>query len=350
MINILKTTKDDIKEAISNQENGYIDGGMVTYADSIRNIKHINYISDYTVPVGLKFTGSWGYSFNQFDFSNITDMSYMFSGTGRRMGYYDGTLDIRYADSIELNNTIVNGKNCEGMFSTSYYRYLVIPSLPNADNCSNMFSSCEAYTITLNSLPSISSGKNMFYTCPNVTTIEINAMSSDINNTSYMFYGCPNLSLINITTDTGDDIIYPSNVVSMFRGCSKLSGFPFGIAVDNLSTLNMMYAGCESITSANIVGDGSKITDVSGMFGKCYKLRTFNGITNFGATSDLMNAFDFSSCDNLTSGSAKNIIAKLYDRASAGYKIMGIIFSTFTDISDEDIAIATQKGWTILIN
>lgn len=346
MINILKTTKNDIKAAIEGQENGYIHGGMITYADSIRNIKHINFISDYIVPVGLKFTGSWGYSFDSFDFSNITDMSYMFAGTGRRGSTSNGGLNINYADNIVLNETGYNGVNCEGMFSSSYYRYLDLSSFPNASNCDNMFSGSEAYTISITSLPSISSAISMFSGCPELTDISIDNMPVDNINGAYMFSQCSKLTSISINK-RGVATIKFTDVVSMFRGCSSLTGFGFSIDISDLTSLHSLYSGCTRISGANIVGDGSKIKDVSYLFNGCSSLRSFSGIKNFGGVSDLQNSLSFSSCDLLSTASINNIISNLYDRASAGYSIKGITFHKYAEISEDTIALATNKGWVV---
>ena len=346
MINVLKTTKNDIKAAIEGQENGYINGGMITYADSIRNIKHINFISDYIVPVGLKFNGSWGYSFDSFDFSNITDMSYMFAGTGRRGGTSNGGLDINYADNIVLNETGYNGVNCEGMFSSSYYRYLDLSSFPNASNCDNMFSGSEAYTINIVSLPSISSAVSMFSSCPKLTSINIDNMPVDNVDAASMFYNCSKLTGISINK-RGVTTLKFTNVANMFRGCSSLAGFGFSIDISDLTSLNSLYAGCTRITGANIVGDGSKIKDVSYLFNGCSSLRSFSGIKNFGAVSDLQNSLSFSSCELLSNTSINNIINNLYDRAAAGYSIKGITFHKYAEISEDTIALATNKGWSI---
>lgn len=350
MINVLKTTKNDIKTAIEGQENGSINGGMTTYAESIRNIKHIKFISDYIVPVGLKFKGSWGYSFDNFDFSNITDMSYMFAETGVRGGVSsNGGFDINYADNIELNETAYNGENCEGMFSSSYYRYLSLLSFPNASNCDKMFYESEAYTIRIASLPNISSAVYMFSGCPNLTTVRIYNMSVNNIDGTGMFSNCPKLTGVSIE-DKGVSRIKFTNVNNMFSGCSSLTGFGFSIDVSDLTSLRFVYNGCGDITSTNITGDGSKIKDVTYLFAGCISLKSFGGIKNFGAAPDLLNTLDFSSCQLLSNNSINSIINNLYDRASAGYSIKNITFHKYADISEDDITLATRKGWCVTMS
>jgi hypothetical protein len=133
----------------------------------------------------------------------------------------------------------------------------------------------------------------------------------------------------------------------MFRGCSSLTGFGFSIDVSDLTSLNSLYTGCARIAGANIVGDGSKIKDVSYLFNGCVSLKSFSGIKNFGAVSDLQNTLNFSSCQLLSDTSINSIINNLYDRASAGYSIRNITFHKYADISEDTIALATNKGWSV---
>ena len=89
------------------------------------------------------------------------------------------------------------------------------------------------------------------------------------------------------------------------------------------------------------------------MFQYCSNLTDFGGWKNLGMqeTVETLSGIVTSVRDinNLSYRSLMNIINNLYDRTSAGYSVLAISFgnNNLSKLSDEEIAIATNKGWTL---
>ena len=341
MLNILQNAKNDIKEAISNQDNGYIDGGMVTYADSIRNIKHVNFIPTKVVPSGMKFRGSLKCDFSDYDFSNVTTGDYLFAETGYNLGF-SGNLNYKWsiAETISLNNTVAGIKNCQYMFMSSVYTNPVIDMFPNATDCSCMFDTAACSTAIVN-LPACANATNMFRYCNTLQSVTVNLPVC--TKLIGLFLGCENLHSITGLNNTSN----VTDFENLFNGCHSLRGFNLNIS--SAKNLGYTFFGCRSLTSVSLDGDGSNITNVHQLFDGCTALKTFNGIQNLGAKPDIDIGWYIGACENLSQTSIVNIIERLYDRTAAGYSIktLKLHAKTLALLTDDDIAVATNKGWTI---
>lgn len=71
----------------------------------------------------------------------------------------------------------------------------------------------------------------------------------------------------------------------------------------------------------------------------------------FGSKSTLSNSSNYfiSGCSSLTHDSLMNVINGLYDRKTAGYSVISLRFGStnLAKLTDEEKAIATNKGWTL---
>lgn len=120
-----------------------------------------------------------------------------------------------------------------------------------------------------------------------------------------------------------------------------------------------MFAGQKILTTIPEL-DYSEVYNVRQTWGACYRLKNLGGFINMGMpenfnqyTSDdkiYYYKVDFASCP-LTRSSIMNVFNNLYDRASAGYPIITLNISGYTYklLTKDDIAIATNKGWTIVV-
>lgn len=131
---------------------------------------------------------------------------------------------------------------------------------------------------------------------------------------------------------------------SSFRTAPKL--------INTSYTTNMegMFFGCKNLTTVPLI-DTSSVTNVQYMFSGCTKLTHVGGLTNFGKNPNLLYpAAMFQDCNNLTHDSIMNIINNLYDRATAGYSVVTLPLGSTNlgRISNDEIAIATNKGWTVV--
>jgi surface protein len=112
-----------------------------------------------------------------------------------------------------------------------------------------------------------------------------------------------------------------------------------------------MFDRCSSLTTIPLL-DTSKVTNISiiGVTNNT-SLTNLGGFKNLGMAPGLTSVTSnfLSMCPNLTYESIMNVINNLYDRAAAGMSVLTIKFhaNSLALLSEDDIAIATNKGWTI---
>lgn len=185
---------------------------------------------------------------------------------------------------------------------------------------------------------------------------------------------------------TGGLVTYADAISNIIQEENEPNTIKFGFNIDKVSLpewdtsgytdLSFMYENCMSLKRAPAI-DTSNAVDVSYMFDDCQQLEyiplydfgnvkningllngaalhtelNVDGFVNLGMQPDLTGADSLSpwssnALSNLTHQARVNIINNLFDRASAGYSILGITLWDST-LSDEEIAIATNKGWKL---
>ena len=223
-------------------------------------------------------------------------------------------------------------------------------------NMSNIFDSCQK----LNQIP--------YFDTSNVTSM------------SYAFRYCYLIKTVpQLNTSK---VIYMNN---MLDGCSRLASVPL-LDTSNVTNMNRMFAMCElslkEIPQFNtskvldfgsvFIGcryletipalDASRMNKISSAFQSCTNLKNMGGLLNIGnnytqKTANYSNyILNLSYSNNLTHDSLMNVINNLYDLnvkydvANGGtlYTQQLILGSTNkAKLTAEEIAIATNKGWTV---
>ena len=296
------------------------------------------------------------------DTSNVLSTAYMFSGCAE-------------LDSVTLFDTS-NVRSMERMF----YDCNKLTTIPlfdthNVTNTSYMFYSCDKLTTvpTLN-LSNVVNASYMFGNCSSLTDISDNDYSG-ITNTSYMFYYCkltsiPNLNLSNAIntsymfgncsslTDVGDiDMRNNTNLSNMFYGCTKLKTIG-NVNMSSATSTGGSYSNWLYNVSLEKVGviDCDSITDVGYFFGNTANggLTDIGGLRNLGKRSSVSGTngnYFLCYVPQLTQQSLVNVFNLLYDRASAGYSVLTLKLtsSQMSRLSDDDKAIAINKGWSLTV-
>lgn len=197
---------------------------------------------------------------------------------------------------------------------------------------------------------------NMFYECDNITTIPLIDTSNAITMLS-MFAYCGNITTI--------PSINTSNVTemrNMFYDCRKLTSIPL-IDTSKVTDMRNMFYDCLSLTSIPQL-DTSKVTDMWWMFNNCSNLTTIpqldfsnvnnasgmfiycTNLTNLGGFINLHDNLDISYSNKITRESILNIFNDMAVVTNRSIKLHEVVYSQLTE---EDIAIATQKGWSVEI-
>ena len=130
-----------------------------------------------------------------------------------------------------------------------------------------------------------------------------------------------------------------TNMNQMFRDCNKLTELDLSnFDTSNVTTMGNMFYNCNKLTSLDLSNfDTSNVTNMDGMFYSCSRLTSLQSPVFYGSVS-----FDYSP---LNLESALDIINKLATVETT--KTLDLSSTTLALLSNEQIAIATNKGWTL---
>ena len=183
--------------------------------------------------------------------------------------------------------------------------------------------------IGYNDTSNVTDMERMFQNCNKLTTIPL-LDTSKVTNMKHMF------TTSGLTTMPQLDTSNVASMEYMFYNCLKLTTIPT-LDTSNATNMQGMFANCSSLTSVGQL-DGSKCTYFDSMFSNCSSLTSiglysFTRSVNISSTAlghDALVAFlnqagtAFNSSQKITMGADKLAL-----------------------LSDEEKAIATNKGWTL---
>ncbi len=145
------------------------------------------------------------------------------------------------------------------------------------------------------------------------------------------FANMPNITVIDASQSTA---VWTHLGELTFNNCQKLK------------TIDVSNADFVNVTKIyNWQGQGG--TSAINLFNGCVSLENFSGFKNFKLN------FSLKDCSKLTHQSALNCINGLYDLTEGGHKIdytpktLTFNRATFATLTEEEIAIATAKGWNV---
>lgn len=212
-----------------------------------------------------------------------------------------------------------------------------------------MFGSCSS----LVEVPEMNTGKgtdfnSMFYGCTSLTTVPAIDTSSGTD-LSGLFFQCTSLPTIPELNTSKTTAFY-----GIFYSCASITEIP-NIDTSAGTDFYIMFQGCTNLETVPQL-DMSKSVRNTNMFKDCTNLTNFGGCLNLGkgylttASSNYANyTLDLSSCTKLTHESLMNVINGLYDIASIEVQPQQLILGSenLEKLTEEEIAIATDKGWTV---
>lgn len=206
----------------------------------------------------------------------------------------------------------------------------------------------EYFEITIT--PENSEGFGYYYFLKKTPTITV---SNDCTNLDYVFdssVGIPNVKL-----EGGS-----SNLISMSRGFADVAGMKnidiSGLNTSNVTDISQLFSKNVNIETINMSGcDLGKVVNVSGLFSDN------SGLTSLIFGVDLGKGYSTSATENysnykldlhdtaLNHDSLMSVINNLYDIATAGVQPQQLVLGNTlkAKLSAEEIAIATNKGWTV---
>ena len=170
----------------------------------------------------------------------------------------------------------------------------------------------------------------IFYNCQKLTSVPL-FDTRKVTDMSSMFSYCYEL-----TSVPSFDTSNVTNMTSMFAFCYELTSVP-SFDTRNVTSMRAMFSGCSRLTSVPSF-DTSNVTNMEYMFRSCQKLETIHFI-NIGANLDISESTLF------TREALLEIIGNLKTVTTTKRLTMGT--TNLAKLTEEDKAIATNKGWTL---
>lgn len=246
-------------------------------------------------------------------------------------------------------------------------------------NMSYMYQWCKSTNFPQLNMSKVTNVSYMFYNCKNIVTAPILNLSS-VQNCESVFRDCANLTTCEIS-----DFSNATNINGLFAACRKLKNIASNLTTPKVTDTGFMFYECGELTTAPEMNT-SNVTDMTKMFYDCNKLVTVplydtSKVTSmqemfyFDYSLETVPAFDctnvtnmqyiFTSCRNLKSILMTNIGTNLDISASTRFEREDLVLilnnlktvtttktlkmgaKNLAKLTDEDKAIATNKGWTL---
>lgn len=252
-----------------------------------------------------------------------------------------------------------------------YYENLFLVTTANNTKYSYLFYGSDAATIDLSRLDAskVTSMDYMFGNCFSLTELDLSHFdTSKVTDMDYMFSNCTKLATLDLSNWDTSNV---TNMYSMFQSCSKLTKLDVShFDTSNVTSMTNMFSSCINLTSIDVsnFNINTKANTISGIFYQCKALTELDcsnwDISHITGTYNITNAFD--NCTSLVDFKApKNISAPMSlsgSKALSHDSLMSVInnLTTVTStkkltlgstnlakLTAEEIAIATNKGWTV---
>ena len=210
--------------------------------------------------------------------------------------------------------------------------------------------------ISFNDTSNVTTMSYMFSNCSNLTTIpQLN--TSKVTTTQFMFNAANSLTTIpQLDTSNASDMSY------MFYKCSNLTTIP-QLNTAKATNITYMFYNCSSLTTIPQL-DTSNVLDMSHMFYNCSNLTTVPELNAqklaYGSSLDAIftgctklvsiGLYGFTCSINITPTALEHdaLVAFLNQAGTARSGARITMGSTkLALLSDEEKAIATNKGWTL---
>lgn len=330
------TKEDGYNEVVVNIEtssDGYEEGYNSGYSEGETNQK--NKLTNITITENGLYTREDGYN-------KITVAVETGGGSG------DGgavTIKPNSLGSLFKNGSIDKGSSliidctgfisCISMFDSANFGDGIIPKLINISDITNMsfmFNKCSSLTsIPFLDTSNVTSMTYMFNSCKNLTTIPL-LDTSNVTSMNSMFGYCTNLTSIpELDTSKATNMSY------MFYDCTNLTSIP-ELNTSKVTDMNNMFYRCTNLTSIPLL-DTSKVTNTTDIFYGCSTLTNVGGFINLSKNLKLYDS------PLLTRESVLNIFNNLATVTVNTY--IYLHSDVKTRLTDDDIAIATSKGWIV---
>ena len=200
----------------------------------------------------------------------------------------------------------------------------------------------------------IKSMTNMFSNCSSLQQLDVSKWDvSSVTSIYCTFYNCSLLQQLDVSNW---DVSSVDNMSSAFRECSSLQQLDVSNwDVSSVTTTILMFSNCSSLQQLDVSKwDVSSVTSTINMFAKCSSLQSIIGnrtiddvlANNIGALSGLKVALSLNTTI-LDRASLRAVINGLADLTGQTAQTLTLGATLMAKLTEEDIAIAVGKNWSI---
>ncbi len=228
------------------------------------------------------------------DASDITGMSYMFSGCTNLT-----SADLSGLDMSSVLNMSYMFSGCQNLASINFTG-LDVSSVTNMSDMLYGCSGLSSVDLTGLNTSRVTNMSDMLSGCSSLTSVDLTGVdTSSVTDMSYMFYDCDNLTYLDLSELNISNV---SSMKSMFDNCDRLLSVGLsGLSPSNVTDMSGMFSGCFSLTTMDLSGlDTSSVADMSDMFNNCYELTSLN-LSGIDTSKVVSMERMFDNCNNLAS-------------------------------------------------
>ncbi|MDO4912843.1 MAG: BspA family leucine-rich repeat surface protein [Lactobacillus sp.] len=246
-----------------------------------------------------KYTTLTSVDLRNFDTSNITDMTNLFSMSRNLKSVNMSGLDTKSVKSMKKLF----------FYCTSLTDYdLTGIDTSQVTDMSEIFSSCSAMTtINLSNLntSSVTNMSNMFAGMNSLESIDLSGLdTSKVTNMSGLFSGSKKLQTIDLSKIDTSSVTDMSRI---FESCTGLKTIDFSKNnTFSLTDMSSMFNYCSNLQSVNFTNiDTKKVTNMSNMFNGCSSLKNID-LSSFDTSNVTNMSSMFTNCRGLTTLDVSN--------------------------------------------
>lgn len=180
----------------------------------------------------------------------------------------------------------------------------------------------------------------LMFSCSQLLSVDLQGMNTtNVENMDQMFAACRSLSSLDLSNFNTQKV---KHIRRMFDSCFSLTELDLSnFDTSSVQMANYAFYKCNSLTTLNLSGwNFSSLQENTDMFAFCSSLSTV-----IGPVTGIKLSLNLSDCP-LTNESAMVFINGL-DNVSSN-QTLKFSPATYETLTQEQIAIATSKGWTIV--
>ncbi len=245
--------------------------------------------------------------------SEVTNMSYMFSGCGLT------SIDVSHFDTSSVTDMSCMFRLCETLMSLDVSNW----NTASVTNMAFMFGGCSnlmSLDVSNWNTSSVTYMHDMFYWCLSLQSLDVsNWDTSSVTDITNMFNNCQNLEDLDVSHFDTSSV---TDMSSMFRSCQTLTSLDVSKwNTASVKKMSYMFDNCTNLTSLDLSNwNTATVTHMYNMFSSCKNLQTVyvgDGWSTAAVTSSTSSNNMFNNCTSLVGGKGTTYNASYVDKTYA---------------------------------